>query len=103
AEEFARGISEALNRIGERRGSASNVLANSASISTDSFVYQATYTAGAWRGELIAYPVSSSGLGQPDWRAGERIPAWNTRRILTVGTNGGGSTFPNSDQQAALQ
>jgi type IV pilus assembly protein PilY1 len=103
AEEFARGISEALNRIGERRGSASNVLANSTSISTDSFVYQATYTAGAWRGELIAYPVSSSGLGQPDWRAGERIPAWNTRRILTVGTNGGGSTFPNSDQQAALQ
>lgn len=102
AEEFSRGISEALTRIGERRGSASNVLANSTSISTDSFVYQATYTAGAWRGELLAYPISGSGLGQPEWRAGERIPAWNSRRIFTAGATSGGSTFPNATQASQL-
>jgi type IV pilus assembly protein PilY1 len=102
AEQFASGIKDALTRIGERRGSASNVLANSTSISTDSFVYQATYTAGAWRGELLAYPVTSDGLDDPDWFASENIRAWNTRKIFTAGDDGGGSTFPNSTQLADL-
>jgi type IV pilus assembly protein PilY1 len=102
SEEFAKGIGEALNRIGERRGSASNVLANSTSISTESFIYQATYTAGAWRGELLAYPISSAGLGAPEWRAGERIPAWGLRKIFTAGVSTGGSDFPNDGQAAAL-
>jgi type IV pilus assembly protein PilY1 len=102
SEEFAKGISEALNRIGERRGSASNVLANSTSISTESFIYQATYTAGTWRGELLAYPISSAGLGAPEWRAGERIPAWDLRNIFTADAVSGGSTFPNGSQAAAL-
>ena len=83
--EFADGITDALNRIGERRGSASNVLANSTSISTESFVYQATYTAGSWRGDLLAYPISSAGLGDPQWRAGEHIAAWGSRNIFTGG------------------
>jgi type IV pilus assembly protein PilY1 len=100
-EEFTQGIADALNRIGERRGSASNVLANSTSISTESFVYQATYTAGAWRGELLAYPISAAGLGQPEWRAGEKIPAWNSRKIFTFGGSGG-STFPSTQQLTEL-
>jgi type IV pilus assembly protein PilY1 len=102
AAEFSKGIADALNRIGERKGSASNVLANSTSISTDSFVYQATYTAGAWRGELLAYPVSAAGLGSPEWLAGEHIPAWGSRKIFTVGAVSGGSTFPNATQSSAL-
>ena len=101
AAEFSKGIADALNRIGERKGSASNVLANSTSISTESFVYQATYTAGAWRGELLAYPISGAGLGQPEWRAGEHIPAWGSRKIFTVGTTAG-DTFPNATQSSAL-
>lgn len=101
AAEFSKGIADALNRIGERKGSASNVLANSTSISTDSFVYQATYTAGAWRGELLAYPISAEGLGSPEWLAGEHIPAWGSRKIFTVGTTNG-SAFPNSDQSSEL-
>jgi type IV pilus assembly protein PilY1 len=100
--EFAAGIGNALNRIGERRGSASNVLANSTSISTESFVYQATYTAGSWRGELLAYPISDAGLGTPQWSASEHIRAWNTRNIFTVGATTGGSTFPNATQLTAL-
>lgn len=100
--EFAAGIGNALNRIGERRGSASNVLANSTSISTNTFVYQATYTAGSWRGELLAYPVSSAGLGTPQWLASEHIRAWGSRNIFTVGAVTGGSTFPNTTQLAAL-
>jgi type IV pilus assembly protein PilY1 len=99
--EFASGITDALNRIGERRGSASNVLANSTSISTESFVYQATYTAGSWRGELLAYPISSAGLGAPQWRAGEHVAAYNSRNIFTYGASGG-STFPSSTQSTAL-
>lgn len=101
-DEFSKGISDALNRIGERKGSASNVLANSTSISTESFVYQATYTAGAWRGELLAYPISSAGLGAPEWRAGEHIAAWGSRKIFTVGPTSGGSVFPNTSQAADL-
>ncbi len=102
AAEFSRGIADALNRIGERKGSASNVLANSTSISTESFVYQATYTAGAWRGELLAYPISAAGLGQPEWRAGEHIAAWGSRKIFTAGVSSGGDTFPNTSQAGAL-
>src|SRR5690606_21390601 len=102
AEEFSRGIADALSRIGERKGSASNVLANSTSISTESFVFQATYTAGAWRGELLAYPISAAGLGAPEWRAGEHIAAWNSRNIFTYGASGGAS-FPTATQTDALQ
>jgi type IV pilus assembly protein PilY1 len=97
AAEFSSGIKDALTRIGERRGSASNVLANSTSISTESFVYQATYTAGAWRGEVLAYPISSAGLGDPQWRAGELIPAWGSRRIFTSG-----GAFPTASQLSDL-
>ncbi|HUQ12593.1 MAG TPA: PilC/PilY family type IV pilus protein, partial [Steroidobacteraceae bacterium] len=100
--EFAAGIGDALGRISERRGSASNVLANSTSISTDSFVYQATYSAGSWRGELLAYPVSSAGLGAPAWLASEHIRLWSARNIFTVATTTGGSTFPNATQLSAL-
>jgi type IV pilus assembly protein PilY1 len=99
--EFANGIANALNRIGERRGSASNVLANSTSVSTESFVFQATYTAGTWRGELLAYPISGAGLGDPEWRASEHIPAWGSRKIFTAGATGG-TTFPSGTQLAAL-
>ena len=101
SEEFADGITDALTRIGERRGSASNVLANSTSISTDSFVYQATYTAGAWRGDLLAYPISSAGLGEAKWHAGELIAAYGLRNIFTV-DGSDGSTFPNSTQLTTL-
>jgi type IV pilus assembly protein PilY1 len=101
AEEFSRGIADALSRIGERKGSASNVLANSTSISTDSFVFQATYTAGAWRGELLAYPMSAAGLGAPEWRAGEHIAAWSSRKIFTYGATGG-AAFPTTGQSTSL-
>jgi type IV pilus assembly protein PilY1 len=102
AAQFASGIKDALSRISERRGSASNVLANSTSISDDSFVYQATYTAGGWRGELLAYPVTSDGLEKPVWYASENIRAWGSRKIFTVGDSSGGSTFPNSTQLGDL-
>ena len=100
--QFASGIADALNRIGERRGSASNVLANSTSISTESFVYQATYTAGSWRGELLAYPISSAGLGAPQWRAGEHIALWSSRKIFTTDSSGAASTFPSTTQSTTL-
>ncbi len=101
AAQFSAGIADALSRIGERRGSASNVLANSTSISTESFVYQATYTAGSWRGELLAYPISSAGLGAPQWRASEHIRTWSSRNIFTWGASSG-SAFPSSTQVTAL-
>ena len=103
AAEFAGGISDALRRIGERRGSASNVLANSTSISNDSFVFQAIYTAGSWRGDLIAYPVSDAGLGKAKWFAADAIPAAIDRDIFTANDAGAkGSAFPNSSQKADL-
>ena len=56
---------------------------------------------GTWRGELLAYPISSAGLGAPQWRAGEHVAAWGSRKIYTVGSSGG-STFPTADQLATL-
>jgi type IV pilus assembly protein PilY1 len=100
--QFATGIKDALGRISERRGSASNVLANSTSISTESFIYQATYTAGAWRGELLAYPISTDGLSDADWLAGELMAAYDDRKIFTASAVTTGSTFPSTTQATAL-
>ena len=103
SKEFSDGIANALNAISERKGSASNVLANSTSISTESFVYQATYTAGTWRGELLAYPVSGAGLGKIAWWASKGVPAWGSRNVFTVAATGsGGSAFPNTTQTTEL-
>jgi type IV pilus assembly protein PilY1 len=99
---FAKALSDALNTIATRLASASNVSANSTSFQTDTRVYQASYLAGKWTGELAAYPASSAGVSAtPAWKASTLIPAWGGRKIYTW-DGSAGVAFPTSAQVTAL-
>ena len=86
------GLERAFNNILAKSGASANVTANSTQLSTDSVVYQAKFNSGFWNGDLLAYPVSSSGVGTtPIWNAATLIPAPASRKIYT--TSSGAKEF----------
>jgi type IV pilus assembly protein PilY1 len=108
AREFQRGLLDAFSLVAERTGSASNVTANSTSITSETRVFQATYVSGKWSGNLLSYPATSSGLGGSSWSAAALIGSttrnfftWDTgrKRGATFPTTGGGAS---SNQQSDL-
>lgn len=99
-------LKRALDNIVERSASASNVSANSTSVTTDSMVYQAIFNTANWSGDLLAYPVTSSGVTAfPVWRASDHIPSPEKRNIFTR-SDGGGKEFQwtklSHDDQLAI-
>jgi type IV pilus assembly protein PilY1 len=101
-QQFAQALRSALAAVVERTASSSNVSANSATVSTDTLLFQAGYVTNRWIGELTAYAVTSTGASTvPSWRASENIPAAGSRNILTW-SGSGGTDFPTSAQAAAL-
>lgn len=103
------GIRQALGTISEQVSSASNVSANSTQLDTGTTVYQASYIAGTWTGELKAYAISGQGIStNAKWLASEKIPAHADRRIYTRSDdqNGKGIEFKwsalTSTQKTAL-
>jgi len=86
-EQFATALTNTLNDIVKRTGSASNISANSTSINTGSQVFQAKFNSGKWNGDLDAIKVSATGTGATNWTASEHIPAPASRNIFT--TSGG--------------
>lgn len=89
-EQFAKALTDTLNNIVKRTGSASNISANSTSINTGSRVFQAKFASGSWNGDLDAIKVSANGTDFTDpgnWKASEHIPAPASRNIFT--TSGG--------------
>lgn len=73
----------ALENIGASKGSGSGVIANSTSLSLDTFVFQATFNPEGWSGDLVAYQASNDGVSnQTSWNAASRIPPANSRRIV---------------------
>lgn len=101
---FVSGLLDALTTISERPGSASNVTANSTSFTTDTRVYQASYTSGTWTGELSAYVATSAGVQPtPAWRASKMLPAYADRKIWTWDSGkSDGAAFPTAAQVTAL-
>lgn len=86
-EEFAKALTDTLNNIVKRTGSASNISANSTSINTGSRVFQAKFASGSWNGDLDAIKVSANGTDFTDpgnWKASEHIPAPASRNIFTT-------------------
>lgn len=82
-EEFAKALTDTLNNIVKRTGSASNISANSTSINTGSQVFQAKFNSGKWNGDLDAIKVSATGTGPTNWKASEHIPSPASRKIFT--------------------
>lgn len=101
---FAKALESALATIGERVGSRSNVSASSTSISTETKLFQARYLTESWSGDIIAYPVTDSGVNEvsPVWKASEQFPAWASRKIFTTDATGAKGIFPTSEQSQQL-
>lgn len=76
-------LKRTLDNIAARSSSASNISANSTSISSSSRLFQAVFNTQRWSGDLIAYPATAAGVGStPAWQAADELPAWNARNIF---------------------
>jgi len=62
-------LDKALSKIQDSAGTSAALTSNSFSFQTDSLIYQARFNTDGWSGELVAYPVTSSSIGNPTWQA----------------------------------
>lgn len=93
-------LMEAFDSIARRTAAASAASVNSGTINEDTVVYQARFTSGEWSGDVIAQEVFTGDdpntdvverpgqLGKVLWRASQKIPAPNARKIFTVDSEG---------------
>ncbi|TCO80275.1 type IV pilus assembly protein PilY1 [Plasticicumulans lactativorans] len=84
--ELAASLGKIFDLIATTRSGAA-LTANSSTLQTSAVVYRTTYDASDWSGDVIAYPLDSSGnvlVDQPLWQAREHIPAPTQRNIYTV-------------------
>lgn len=83
--EFADALTDMLNDIVNRKSSSASVATNSTKLTTSSLVFGANFNTNKWTGELEAYAVTDSGVAtHPTWKASEKIPAHNLRKIFTT-------------------
>ncbi|WP_419656472.1 uncharacterized protein Dvar_55660 [Desulfosarcina variabilis str. Montpellier] len=88
-------LNEALgvlkNDIDSRLGAAAALATNSIQRTVESVIYQGTYNTSNWYGEVSALPVNvtSGAVGSSVWDASGKVPAWDSRTILSYnGTSG---------------
>lgn len=88
----AAGLSDAFRAISvdiiARTSAASSVSLNSGSWNTGAKVYQGRFSSSDWSGQLLSFPLGSSGTpsATADWDAGQKVNAqhWSTgRQVLT--------------------
>ncbi len=98
--QFATALRSALLDISARTANVSNVSASSSSLTTSTYVYQASFrtgsTSGSWSGDVAAYkldadgniPVDGNGKAVASWKASEHVPLAGARKIYFLqGTN----------------
>ncbi len=102
-------LRKAFQDILRRTTSSSSASVNSGSISSDTRVYQARFNTGEWTGQLLSYQLNQStgALVTPaEWDASQRLPAADSRQIITVNSNRVPTRFRWDDldnvRQAAL-
>jgi type IV pilus assembly protein PilY1 len=75
--------------------SASSVATNSTSLTTGSRVYQARFNSNEWSGQLLSFTIDVNGVidPTPNFDAGQKMPGFNTRTIITLnqGFSGAGN------------
>lgn len=62
-------LDKALSKIRDSAGTSAALTSNSFSFQTDTLIYQARFNSDGWVGELVAYPVTASSIGNPTWQA----------------------------------
>lgn len=109
--DLANSLEKIISAISGQVGSSSSVTTNSSSLSTGTTIYQAKFDSADWTGNFLAHLVDSDGNLRkktvdgkeeldPIWNAAEKIPAWDTRNILTydpTATGTKGKTFQCAD------
>ena len=82
-------LKRAFDSISKINSSASNVIANSTSVTTNSRIFQARFDANYWSGDLVAYPVTSTGVTTSvEWKASDKVPAPASRKLFVRTTSG---------------
>jgi len=107
---FVTALTDTFAKIQARTGSSSAMVSNTARLSDDSRLYQASFNSGDWSGELTAYPLASDGtIGSASWQASAQIPTADQRTIYSQKKQGNGITpieflwnNLDDDQQTAL-
>ncbi|QTN29284.1 pilus assembly protein [Rhodoferax sp. AJA081-3] len=75
-------LKKAFDSIAKKNSSASNVIANSSSVSNNTRVFQARFDSSYWSGDLVAYPLTSSGVSiSVDWAAKDKLPNDTGRKL----------------------
>ena len=101
-QEIASAFSTALEEILNASGSESAVSANSRSVSSDTVIFQASFTGGSWEGDLAAYAVNNGQIGTtPLWSAADTLvdgsdsnaSIANNRRIVASVPRGSGNNI----------
>jgi len=104
-------LNNALADIGDRVGSAASVALNSASLNTETTLYQARFDTSDWSGQLLAFPINSDGsIAALAWDAGSVLNTqdWDTGRTIVTynSTTNQGAAFRwnaiDAGAQAAL-
>jgi type IV pilus assembly protein PilY1 len=84
----------AISDIQTRTSAAASVATNSTQLTADTLIFQARFSTNDWSGQLLAFPVSSSGtVDSPAWDAKDRIPAHGSRNIVTLSSSTGVNFF----------
>ena len=84
-------LNSILSDIKTRIASSASVAQNSSIITEDAYVYQTRFNSADWRGHLLAFAISDSGLAlNATWDAGCLLTGG---RCLTASSQGSGRTF----------
>lgn len=103
-EELTTALQGALSSIADKTSTAASLAASSTEAAGETSVFQATFSSGNWSGELASYPYESVGVdAAAHWRASERIPAHDTRNVLTYEHGEGGIAFQWDELDASAQ
>ena len=93
AQDVVTAFQSILSDVTSASASAAALAANSTSINTGAYLYQAKFDSSDWSGHLLALPVQGDGtVGAQVWDAATLLPGWAARNILTS-TGSAGKTF----------
>ncbi|MDP5240138.1 PilC/PilY family type IV pilus protein [Uliginosibacterium sp. 31-16] len=77
-------LDKAFNEVVKRAASSTLLSLNTTRLNSETRVYQASFNAEDWTGELRAFKINSNGtLGAQAWTASTQIPAPSDRKIFT--------------------
>lgn len=79
-------LQKVVANIASRTGSAAAVAFNTATLSTNSAVYQARFNSAQWSGELLSYalnPINGDIASTATWNAATQLDSQTSRKILS--------------------